>query len=297
MRLHHITRPGAWLVASLWLLPAAAFAGEDIDTTLAMPADGLVRVENLAGHVELTAWDRAEAQVRGTAGSGVEEVIVRETSNGILVEVRNRKNQRNIDGTELYLRIPAAARIEAEGVSSDFRVKGSEGESIEIHTVSGDLEVDAQTVRLDLNSVSGDIDFTGGAQRATIEAVSGDVTLSGTDGEVRVSTVSGDLSLVTGVIARGQFESVSGEMRLELSLADDGRLSCDSMSGDVEIRVPAAQQAAFSAQSFSGNIRSDFGEVGRVSRGPGSVVEAQVGDNGARIRVETFSGDIAIRAR
>lgn len=290
-------RRGVAFAAALLLLPGGVMAGEAIDTTLPMPADGLVRVENLAGTVELSAWDRAEAQVRGETGDSVEELIIRETSNGILVEVRNRKNERNIDGTELYLRIPAGARIEAEGVSSDFSVRGNRGESVEIRTVSGDLEVEAETDRLDLNSVSGDIEFVGSADRTSVEAVSGDVTLSGIDGEVKVSTVSGDLSLESGVVSRGQFESVSGELRLELALADEARLSCESMSGDVEIRLPADQQAAFSAQSYSGSIRTDFGEVARASRGPGSSLEAQVGANGTRIRLETFSGDIAIRAR
>ena len=290
-------RCGAGFALALLLLPGGATAGEAVDTTLAMPADGLVRVENLAGKVEFSAWDRAEVQVRGETGDSVEELIIRETANGILVEVRNHKNQRNIDGTDLYLRIPAGARIEGEGVSSDFLVRDNRGESIEIRTVSGDLEIEAETGRLELNSVSGDIEFVGRAERASVEAVSGDVTLSGLNGEVKVSTVSGDLSLESGDISRGQFESVSGELRLELALADEGRLSCESMSGDVEIRLPAAQEAAFSAQSYSGSIRSDFGEVARASRGPGSLLEAQIGANAARIRLETFSGDIAIRGR
>ncbi|MEJ2383359.1 MAG: DUF4097 family beta strand repeat-containing protein [Xanthomonadales bacterium] len=290
-------RLGAGFAFALLLLPGGAIAGETVDTTLAMPADGLVRVENLAGLVELSAWDRAEAQVRGETGDSVEEIIIRETANGILVEVRNRKNERTVDNTELYLRIPAGARIEAEGVSSDFRVRGNRGEAIDLRTVSGDLEVEAETDRLELHSVSGDVEFVGRAGRTAVEAVSGDVTLSGSAGEVKVSTVSGDLTLEGGEISRGQFESVSGELRLELSLADEGRLSCDSMSGDVEIRLPAAQEAAFSAQSYSGNIRSDFGDVARASRGPGSSLDTQIGDNGARVRVETFSGDVAIRAR
>ena len=167
----------------------------------------------------------------------------------------------------------------------------------ELDLLSKALEVEAETGRLELHSVSGDIEFIGTAGRTSVEAVSGDVTLSGTSGEVKVSTVSGDLSLESGDVSRGQFESVSGELRLDLALTDEGRLSCDSMSGDVELRLPASQAAAFSAQSYSGNIRADFGEVARASRGPGSLLEAQIGANGARIRLETFSGDIAIRAR
>ena len=279
-----------------FLLPSAAFAGTDIDQTVSMASDGLVQVENLAGRVEFTAWDRDEAQVRGEAGDSVEEVIIRETSSGVLVKIRNRKNERNMDGTDLYLRIPAKASIEAEGVSSDFTVRGSKGATITISTVSGDVEVEADAERVDLNSVSGEVELTGSAKRVNTESVSGDVTLYGVEGEVRASTVSGDLLAEGENLSRGQFETVSGDMVLSVAVADDGRLSCDAMSGDVKLRLPASQHATFNAQSYSGSIRSDFGKVVSVSRGPGSMLDEQVGNNSARIRVETFSGDITIRS-
>jgi len=69
------------------------------------------------------------------------------------------------------------------------------------------------------------------------------------------------------------------------------------MSGDVNLSLPSSQQAEFTAQSFSGNIRTDFGKSARVSHGPGVVLEHRQGDNGARIRLESFSGDISIRSR
>ena len=286
----------AVVMSLAFMLPTAVLAGADIDQTIGMAADGLVQVENLAGNVEFTAWDHDEVQVRGEAGDSVEEVIIRETSSGVLVKVRNRKNQRDMDGTDLYLRIPAKASIEAEGVSSDFTVRGSKGAAITISSVSGDLEVEADADHVDLNSVSGEVELSGSAKRVNAESVSGDVTLFGMEGEVRASTVSGDLSLEGDNLSRGQFETVSGDMVLSVSLSEDGRLSCDAMSGDVQLRLPAAQEASFNAQSYSGSIRSDFGKVVSVSRGPGSMLDEQVGDNSARIRVETFSGDITIRS-
>ncbi|MBT8049054.1 MAG: DUF4097 domain-containing protein, partial [Gammaproteobacteria bacterium] len=121
--------------------------------------------------------------------------------------------------------------------------------------------------------------------------------LVGPSGEVNVSTVSGDVSLEAGEITRGRYESVSGDMTLTLSLADEGRLSCDSMSGDIKLRLPGSQQAEFTAQSYSGSINSEFGKSDRVSRGPGEILRYRVGDNGAQLRLETFSGDISIRSR
>ena len=69
------------------------------------------------------------------------------------------------------------------------------------------------------------------------------------------------------------------------------------MSGDVKLSLPTSQQAEFTAQSFSGDIHTDFGDSARVSKGPGVVLEHRTGENGAKIRLESFSGDISIRSR
>jgi hypothetical protein len=285
----------AWTVAMM--VPLSGFGGEEIDETLEMPADGLVLVDNLAGSIEFSTWDRAEAQIRGEAGNEVEEVEISKTSKGVHVRIHYLKGSRHIDGTELYLRIPETASIEAEGVSADISVKGSRGESITLETVSGDLEIDASPLRMELNSVSGDVEFEGSAERSSVETVSGEITLVGASGEIRLNTVSGDVSLEAGDVNRGRFEAVSGDLTLDLSLADGGRLGCDSMSGDINLSLPAAQQARFTAQSYSGDIHTDFGKSIRVSKGPGVMLEHREGDNGAEVRLETFSGDISIKSQ
>ncbi|NNK37240.1 MAG: DUF4097 family beta strand repeat protein [Xanthomonadales bacterium] len=294
MKFHRMTMTA---MAGLLALaaPLSTLGGMEIDETLEMPADGLVQVENLAGSVEFATWDRSEAQIRGEAGKDVEDVEISATSNGIQIRVKNPKNRRRVDGTDLYLRVPEQASIEADGVSTDITVNGGSGDSIMLSTVSGDLEVEASPARVELTTVSGDIELEGEVMRSTLESVSGDVTVDGLAGEINLSTVSGDVSLEGGEASRGRFESVSGEMTLSLSVSDGGRLNCDSMSGDITLMLPASQQADFGAQSYSGDIRTDFGESVSVSRGPGTVLEHAAGDNGAKIRLESFSGDIAIR--
>lgn len=287
----------ALLAAAALAAPLAVAGDVEIDRTLEMPAEGLVFVENVAGRVEFITWDRAEVQISGEAGASVEEVEITSSSTGVRVRVINRKGQRRIDSTDLYLRVPEKASVEAETVSADIRLGGSRGENVILRTVSGDLRVEASPGRIELNSVSGDVEFEGSVTRANAETVSGEIVLVGVTGEVTASTVSGDVSLEGGELTRGRFEAVSGDLILQLSLADGGRLSCDSMSGDVQLSLPAAQQAEFTAQSFSGNIRTDFGKSTRVSKGPGVVLEHREGDNGARIRLESFSGDISIRSR
>jgi len=277
--------------------PVVAAHAEEIDRTLEMSEDGLVSVENVAGTVEFVTWDRAEVQVRGEAGRSVEEVEISSTSGGVQVRVVNRKGERRVDGTDLQLRIPEAASVEAETVSADITLKGSRGERVNLNSVSGDLEVEASPQRIDVQSVSGDVEFEGSVTRSSFETVSGEIVIVGASGEVRANTVSGDVTLEAGEVAQGRFEAVSGDLILSLSLADGGRLACDSMSGDVRLSLPSSQQAEFTAQSFSGSIHTDFGKSAQVSKGPGVMLEHRAGENGAKIRLESFSGDISIRSR
>jgi len=279
------------------LAPVAVVHAEEIDRTLGMPEDGLVSVENVAGTVEFATWDRAEVQIRGDTGSSVEEVEISSTSGGVQVRVVNRKGERRVDGTDLQLRIPEAASVEAETVSADITLSGSRGESVSLRSVSGDLEVEASPQRVDVQSVSGDVEFEGSVTRSSFETVSGEIVIVGATGEVNANTVSGDVTLEAGEVHQGRFEAVSGDLILSLALADGGRLACDSMSGDVKLSLPSSQQAEFTAQSFSGSIHTDFGESVRVSKGPGVALEHRAGDNGAKIRLESFSGDISIRTR
>lgn len=283
-------------LAALLAAPAAAFA-DTLEQTLEMSLDGRVTVENLAGRVEFETWDRAEVQVRGETGRSVEDVEITSDASGVRIRVINRKSERRIDGTDLFLKIPEQASIEAETVSADVSVRGSRGERIDLRTVSGDLEISGEPGRIDLKSVSGDVEFVGQVARSALETVSGEITVVGASGEVRASTVSGDVSLEAGEVSQGRFEAVSGDLVLELALADGGRLTCDSMSGDVRLSLPNGQQAELSAQTFSGSIHSDFGRAARVSSGPGMGLEHREGDSGAKVRVETFSGDVTIRKR
>ena len=109
-----LMRPMFWCCALL-LASAPALAAEDIDELRDIAADGLVEVENVAGSIEFTTWDRDEVQIRGRVADDVEEVKIETTAAGLRIEVRNKRNQRQIDETRLYLKVPATASIEAEG--------------------------------------------------------------------------------------------------------------------------------------------------------------------------------------
>ena len=116
---------GLSLAALLMTFGSEALA-EEIDSTHEVPADGLVQVENLAGSVEFRTWDKAEVRITGRVADDVEKVEIETTSNGLRVEVRNKRNQRQVDPTHLKLTVPVGASIEAEGVSNIAEIVGTE---------------------------------------------------------------------------------------------------------------------------------------------------------------------------
>ena len=292
-----ITHPILLAIVTLLQLPAV-HASSSIEQSRAMRKDGLLKVENAAGSIEITSWDKAEVRISGELGDDAEDLEILETSSGVEIRVRNRNNQRNVDESQLRLQIPAAASVEARSISADIFVQGlAGGASLVLNSVSGDLTVDARTERLEAESVSGDVIFRGHAPRATVQTVSGEMDLQDIEGEIRISTVSGDAELRGNRIERGRFETVSGDLAMNLDVIAGGRLNAQSMSGDVRLALPAAQQAEFTAQTYSGEIRSDFGSVDKDSRGPGRTFSFRAGNNGASIKIESFSGDIRIRQR
>ena len=289
MKIHRL---GAWaLVAGL--LPALALAEGRVEERRNMAHDGTVSVSNVAGDISVTTWDRDEVQLVAELGSN-QELEITETSQGIRFEVVHIEDDDDYDEADLEVICPEGASIEISGVSSDVVIAGSKGASVSAESVSGDVAVTAEVARIELSSVSGDVEFEGAASRAAAESVSGDIELLGISGEVSISTVSGDAQLAAGQLSRGQFETVSGTLDLELSAEDGAKITVESMNGDVVLLLPADQQAQFSAQTFSGDIESEWGDVEQEKFGPGSHLKHVAGNSGTVIRVESFSGDIHI---
>lgn len=282
-----------WAGILLAMAPLTALAGQSVDESWDLDAKASISIENIAGEIVIQAWDRKEARLTGELGDSVEELEIDASNSRLQISVKNR-NQRNVDSSRLKLMVPKKAGIDATGVSADITISGMDNEKLSATSVSGDVEVEANSEWVSIESVSGDVDFEGRTERISAESVSGDIDLSGISGEVTASTVSGDMELQAGAIGSAKLETVSGDIVASGQISDNGRLSADSMSGDVTINLPADQSGLFKAESFSGRISTDFGSVDHAKHGPGSHLKHMSGKSGAEVRVESFSGNIRI---
>jgi DUF4097 and DUF4098 domain-containing protein YvlB len=271
-----------------------------IDTTVAFSPEGTIDLSNLSGDIIVTGWSRREVQIKATSERANLELDI--SSSRISLEAEGRGSMwgsRSRGETRYEVSIPRGARVIARSTSGDVTVSGTGGE-VDAGSTSGDVQVEDAARRIELSSVSGDV--TGRALKGTIEAtsVSGSVEVENAEGDLHAGTTSGDVVL-TNVTSRDiEASTTSGEITFAGDLAADGRYEFHSHSGTIELTIPAAANAKFSVETFSGELDSAFPITlqpgDRSSRRPRRF-EFTVGNGGARVIAESFSGDLEIRKR
>jgi hypothetical protein len=262
-----------------------------------------VNISNVAGTVNVIAWNRNEVQVSGQLGNGSKPLTIAGSNGDMTIKVEpqggsgwfNWKGDNNMAPTTLELHVPKAASLDIDVVSAPLVIDGMDGGSIAVNTVSGKARINARTPSLKVDSVSGGIELAGHAEQADLQTVSGEILAPALGSDVKLQTISGRIQAAGGPWRKLTLSTVSGDVQLTGGLTVDGSLGIDSMSGDVQLQLPANTSGNLHASSFSGNLRSDFGTPKEPEHGPGSSLEVRLGDGRGKINVETFSGDLRVR--
>lgn len=276
-------------------LLGAGVAGADdrrtVDERRPLNADARVTVRNVAGTIDVEAWDRSELHLTGRLAKEVEELAIEGDATTIDIEVKiPRGRRRNVDDTDLKLFVPAGVRMEAEAVSADVRMRGIAGD-VEASSVSGNVTLDVGSRRVKAESVSGDVDVRAPAAEAEVQSVSGDVIVTAAT-RVRGESVSGDVHVRAVGVRELRVNTVSGDLELDLALAKDAEVEAESLSGDVIVSLPSAPEGRIELESFSGSLRTAFGDA------PGDAKRyRREGSGGGRVELNSHSGDVILRKR
>ena len=262
-----------------------------------------ISIGNIAGTVNVTAWDRNEVQVTGRLGDGAKPLAITGNNGNLEIKVEpqggtgrfNWGGNSRMGPTTLELRVPRAASLDVDVVSAPLVVDGMDGGSIRINTVSGKARINARTPSLKVDSVSGGIEQAGHAEQAELQTVSGDILAPALGRDVELQTISGRIQAHGGPWRKLTLSTVSGDVQLGGGLAPAGSIGIDSMSGNVQLQLPVNTSANLHAGSFSGDLRSDFGTAKKPEHGPGSSLDVRLGDGAGKINIETFSGDLRVR--
>lgn len=262
-----------------------------------------VSISNIAGTVNVIAWDRNEVQVSGRLGDGAKPLAITGSNADLEIKVEpqggsgwfNWGGDSKMAPTTLELHVPKAASLDVDVVSAPLVIDGMDGGSIQVNTVSGKARINARTPSLKVDSVSGGIEQAGHAEQAELQTVSGDILAPALGREVELQTISGRIQAHGGPWQKLTLSTVSGDVQLGGALAPAGTIGIDSMSGDVQLQLPADSSASLHASSFSGDLRSDFGTAQKPGHGPGSSLDVRLGNGDGKINIETFSGDLRVR--
>ena len=284
-------------VAAPWI---SARADTAVEEHHAANSQGSVEINNVAGAIDLQGWDKPEVAVTGTIGANVERVEV--TGGGdrtsIHVILRSQHFGFGSDGeAHLLVHVPVNSSVSTSLISSDLKVSAVRGD-LKLQTVSGNISGEAGgDVRA--NSVSGNITINAAAAKVLeVKAVSGNVVVTGGNADTEVTTVSGDAKITLGTPPRARLQSVSGTMTANFALGADAQIDGESVSGDVRLEFAKTPEADFDIQTFSGDIKNCFGPKPEEARhGPGSRLTFKSGDNRARVRISTKSGDVRMCAK
>lgn len=289
----------AVIATSVLLATPAAQAVQNIDRSLPTGATPSVEISNVQGRVTVTAWDQQVVKVTGTIENDQTEFEFVGDQRHVVIKVRpeSGKSHRNHDEAILDIKVPAGASLDINTVSADIDVQGVRGEQ-RLQAISGGVTTVAYSEQLDIRTISGDavVNGTGGKGRIDVQSVSGGVTVRGVDGEVEAQSVSGNVELDLGTATRLSLETVSGNLKASLTLASDARLDAESVSGHVDVRFAKPVNGEFEFETFSGNIENCFGpKAERKSKyAPGTELRFTQGSGGARVSIDTLSGTISI---
>jgi len=278
------------------LLATTVFADE-VNRKIDASRDGHIEVSNISGSVTVNGWTRNEVEVTGTLGRNVEELIFERDGDDILVKVKVPKHSGRGIASDLRISVPQNSSIDIGTVSADIEVTGVTDEQ-SLHTVSGDVTTEFSGAALTAESVSGDVEVSGDSEIGELEAntVSGDVTLFRVGGEVVGESVSGNVIVDEGSFSRADLNTVNGEIVFQGELREDGRLNIETINGSVDVDFVGDVSARFEVDTFNGGIRNCFGpKAERTSKyTPGWELEFTEGDGSGRVVISTMNGGVNI---
>ncbi|HEU4516363.1 MAG TPA: DUF4097 family beta strand repeat-containing protein [Steroidobacteraceae bacterium] len=291
----------AWLAAAVIAAAAPpAMAQQQINKRVNVAPDATVEVSNVQGGVTITAWDRNEVELVAELESSRDELEFEATERHVRVEVERPNGKYGHDEDDeayLTLRVPSGARLIIDTVSAEIGATGVKGEQ-SLESVSGEVRTQAFDAPVRASSVSGEVTVTGNGGKAnvTTENVSGTSTVTGIRGNYHGEVVSGELNAVIAGGERIELSSVSGDINLQAELSPMARVEMGSVSGTIILKVKAPVNADFDIESFSGDIENCFGQKPRDTSKytPGSELNFTQGKGGARVEIETLSGEISL---
>ncbi len=281
----------AGVVAAAVLIAAhPGRADQKITRTFEVTPDVSIVVSNPFGEVKIEGWNRPHVELKAKV-KGDLEIDAEEDRVEIEVDFSFSSLFEGLRA-KIELKVPEGAEIQVDGVDTEIRLEGVNGD-LQLQTIQGDIRVDGAATSAELSTISGEIRFKGRGSNVHAQSISGGIRLEGVGDEVTVESTSGEIRIESGAIERGSIQTIAGDVRVHTSLKPGGRLDVETLSAPIRLSLPKTSSTRMSLDSTSGEVRSALGhEEDRSYRG--GRLDMDLGEGDGRVRLKSFSGEIRV---
>ena len=272
----------ASLLAALPLTLAAH--AQDFDRTLNVSAQSDLYVSSGSGRIHVFPGSDNSIHVKAHlhagwhAGGDVEARIRQISANPPVQQSGNTVRIGDVSGEDRQL---------YNNITIDYEISAPKFVALNLHTGSGDLEVDTLGRFLKADTGSGSVRAHGIAGPADLHTGSGDIELQQTaPGEVRAQTGSGSIR-IQGL--SGTLTARTGSGDIEVSGQITGSSTLQSGSGSIRAHLGHDAHLNVDASTGSGSIR-----IAGLSTSDRHHLSAPLNGGGPSVEARTGSGDIEI---
>ncbi len=290
-------------------------SAETVDQTQSIQGKAKVSVNVQRGDVIFKSWDKNQISVKGELDELSEGLTFTVKGSHVVIEDKmpRQYNSNNKDGSQLTIMLPQQIKLQAEGVSANYRIDTFDGKmdissvsgdikasqlknKVMLHTVSGDISSRELSGKVMLETVSGEIKDTDSSGKVAYRLVSGELTANSRADQVSVELVSGDATVALGDVDSLSIKTVSGDIELSVgNLTDKAKLG--SVSGDIDVHFKREVNVSFDINGGpGGTIKNKLSndQVSKEKYSPQTYLKFQTGDGSASLNASTISGNIEL---
>lgn len=267
---------------------------EDVDQQHEVRVDGLIKIKNLRGDLDVVGWDQAIVKVTGELDELSEglrfEVL------GDVTEIEVKMPTQNVnwgDGSNLKIFVPNASRLAVSSVATDIEIESVHG-GVQVQTVSGDIVLEDGRNAISLKSISGDIETSETIGKLIAQSSSGEIIVDQHVGNLDVESISGLVKANASEVGQMRANTVSADIEIAVGFLDDASAELTSVSGRVEVSVSDPDSLMLRVSSNSGNIDNSLTKDRATSEYGMKSLQGKIGSGIGTLAIRTVSGDIEL---
>jgi len=250
--------------------------------------NGSFSLANVAGIIEVNSWDKEEVKMMATksiSSWGTDDP--QELLNKIEIEITSQPKN-----LKIHTRYPVLSWV--KNVRVDYQLWIPETASVQLESVSGNIQMTDHLNRVYAKTVSGNIKLNNIKGNAEIKTVSGKVNAGQIKGDIKASSVSGNLIFRNCEGRFSSLHSTSGAIEAELLTLDEDAsgMSLGTVSGDINLYLPDDASFDLYIKTVSGEINTRFKVL--VESVKKNQLRGEVDTGGIDIELKTISGDISL---